>query len=110
MGRAPTTTTPRPADNPPERLETRRSDRRSTTPDDTQAPAERVRVTDVPAQGRRRAYLVEREPEQDGNDALQALLADYLAVVDDRQAIPMATSALQSVLERFANDPPRMSS
>jgi hypothetical protein len=37
-----------------------------------------VRVTDNPAEGRGRAYLVERELEQDGNAALQALVADYL--------------------------------
>jgi hypothetical protein len=69
-----------------------------------------VRLTDCPARGHGRAYLVERELEQDGNDALNALLADYLAVAENRQAIPMATSALQSVLERFANNPPRVSS
>ena len=34
-----------------------------------------VRVTDNPAGGRGRAYLVERELEQDGNAALQALVA-----------------------------------
>ena len=37
-----------------------------------------VRVTDVPATGRGRAYLVERELEQDGYDALNALVSDYL--------------------------------
>ena len=37
-----------------------------------------VRITDVAARGRGRAYLVERELEQDGYDALQALVADYL--------------------------------
>ena len=37
-----------------------------------------VRVTDNPAGGRGRAYLVERELERDGNAALQALLADYV--------------------------------
>jgi len=35
-----------------------------------------VRVTDVPADGRGRGYLVERKLEQGGYDALQALLAD----------------------------------
>jgi hypothetical protein len=37
-----------------------------------------VRVTDAPAQGRGRAYVVERELEQDGYDALRALVAEYL--------------------------------
>ena len=37
-----------------------------------------VRVTDVPAGGRGRAYLVERELEQDGYEALKALVADYV--------------------------------
>ena len=53
-----------------------------------------VRVTDVPARGRGRAYLVERELEQDGYSALKALVADYLgqaALLDD---VPMAVSPL----------------
>ena len=37
-----------------------------------------VRVTDVPAHGRGRAYLVERELEQDGYSALKALISDYV--------------------------------
>lgn len=37
-----------------------------------------VRVMDRPATSRGRAYLVERELEQDGHRALQALVADYL--------------------------------
>jgi hypothetical protein len=37
-----------------------------------------VRVTDVPVTPGGRAYLVERELEQDGNAALQALIADYI--------------------------------
>ena len=48
------------------------------TPNDAPAPPESVRVTDVPAHGRGRAYLVERELEQDGYDALKALVSDYL--------------------------------
>jgi hypothetical protein len=38
-----------------------------------------VRVTDNPADGRGRAYLVERELERDGNGALQALVASRRA-------------------------------
>jgi hypothetical protein len=37
-----------------------------------------VRVTDVPAFGQGRAWLVERELEQDGHAALLALVADYV--------------------------------
>jgi hypothetical protein len=49
-------------------------------------------VTDCPARGGGRAYLVERELEQDGNAALQALIADYLQVADRLHEIPMASS------------------
>jgi hypothetical protein len=48
-----------------------------------------VRVTDNPAGGRGRAYLVERELEQDGNSALQALVADYVEQAERHGAIPM---------------------
>jgi hypothetical protein len=52
-----------------------------------------VRVTDVPAQGRGRAYLVERELEQDGHAALLALVADYLDQANLYGAIPMTAPA-----------------
>jgi hypothetical protein len=53
-----------------------------------------VRVTDVPARGRGRAYLVERELEQDGYEALQALVADYLDQAALLENVPMAVSPL----------------
>jgi hypothetical protein len=53
-----------------------------------------VRVTDVPAGGRGRAYLVERELEQDGYEALQALVADYLDQAALLEDVPMAVSPL----------------
>jgi hypothetical protein len=53
-----------------------------------------VRVTDVPAQGRGRAYLVERELEHDGYDALKALVADYLDQAELLADVPMAVSPL----------------
>ena len=59
------------------------------TAGDTSAPAESVRVTDNPAGGRGRAYLVERELEQDGNAALQALVADYVEQAERHGVIPM---------------------
>jgi hypothetical protein len=60
-----------------------------------------VRVTDCPARGRCRAYLVERELEQDGNAALQALVIDYCSVAEQLRAIPMASSPLDRYLEHL---------
>jgi hypothetical protein len=62
----------------PERLRPAPALLRRTDILDTSAPAESVRVTDVPAHGRGRAYLVERGLEHDGHAALKALVADYL--------------------------------
>ena len=56
-----------------------------------------VRVTDVPAGGRGRAYLVERELEQDGYDALKALVADYLDQAGLLEDVPMAVSPLTGI-------------
>jgi hypothetical protein len=53
-----------------------------------------VRVTDVPARGRGRAYLVERELEQDGYGALKALVSDYLEQAELLEDVPMAVSPL----------------
>ena len=41
-----------------------------------------------------RAYLVERELEQDGYEALQALVADYLDQAALLEDVPMAISPL----------------
>jgi hypothetical protein len=60
-----------------------------------------VRVTDVPAAGRGRAYLVERELEQDGYSALNALVADYLAQAQLLGDTPMAGSPLDRYLEQL---------
>ncbi|MBV9194523.1 MAG: hypothetical protein JO168_10305 [Solirubrobacterales bacterium] len=48
-----------------------------------------VRVTDNPANGRGRAYLIERELERDGNAALHALVADYVEQAQRHGEIPM---------------------
>ena len=48
-----------------------------------------VRVTDVPVAPGGRAYLVERELEQDGNAALQALVRDYVEQAERHGEIPM---------------------
>lgn len=58
-----------------------------------------VRVTDVPAggRGRGRAYLVERELEQDGYGALNALVADYVDQAVLLEDVPMAVSPLTGI-------------
>jgi hypothetical protein len=58
-----------------------------------------VRITDCPAGGSGRSYLVERELEQDGYGALRALVADYLAQAEELDAIPMAHSVLARYLD-----------
>jgi hypothetical protein len=63
-----------------------------------------VRVTDCPARGRGRAFLVERELERDGNAALQALIADYVTVAEGLQAIPMANVPLDRYLQHLDHD------
>jgi hypothetical protein len=61
-----------------------------------------VRITDRPASGAGRAYLVERELEQDGYSALKALVADYIEQARDLDAIPMASSIVRRELQRAA--------
>jgi hypothetical protein len=53
-----------------------------------------VRVTDVPTDRGGRAYLVERRLENDGYDALKALVSDYVAQSQVLGAVPMAVSPL----------------
>jgi hypothetical protein len=48
-----------------------------------------VRITDVPVAPSGRTYLVERELEQDGNAALQALVRDYVEQAERHGEIPM---------------------
>ena len=79
---------------PPERSQPPRHGAPRQTTNDTTAPAESVRVTDVPARGRSRAYLVERELEQDGYDALKALVSDYVRQAVLLADVPMAVSPL----------------
>jgi hypothetical protein len=52
-----------------------------------------VRVSDVPACGRGRAYLVERELERDGHAALKALVADYIRQAELHGLVPMRAPA-----------------
>jgi hypothetical protein len=61
-----------------------------------------VRITDRPAAGAGRSYLVERELEQDGYSALKALVADYTSQARELDAIPMASSIVRRDLQRVA--------
>ena len=63
-----------------------------------------VRVSDHPATGRGRCYLIERELEQEGPGAyaaLQALVADYLDQARLLDEIPMAGSLVRHYLEQL---------
>ncbi len=60
-----------------------------------------VRITDRPAGGDGRSYLVERELEQDGYSALKALVADYIEQAHRLDAIPMASSVIRRELEQL---------
>jgi hypothetical protein len=56
-----------------------------------------VRVTDCPAFGRGRAFLIERGLERDGYSALQALVEDYTRQAGRLNAIPMAASMPEDI-------------
>jgi hypothetical protein len=53
-----------------------------------------VTITDQPADGSGRSYLVERGLEHDGYSALKALLADYTQQARELQQIPMSSSVM----------------
>ena len=53
-----------------------------------------VRLTDRPAHGKGRSYLIEGGLEQDGYAALKALIADYLRQAWVLDEVPMAMSTL----------------
>jgi hypothetical protein len=58
-----------------------------------------VRVTDRPARGRGRSYLVERHLEHDGYRTLMALLADYIERAREFDEVPMASAVIRQLLE-----------
>lgn len=58
-----------------------------------------VRITDRPASGQGRSYLVERKLEQDGYGALKALLADYIEQAGELDEVPMASSVIRRQIE-----------
>jgi hypothetical protein len=60
-----------------------------------------VRITDRPASGRGRSYLVERECEQDGYSALKALVVDYAEQARTLDEVPMASSIVRRQLEQL---------
>jgi hypothetical protein len=62
-----------------------------------------VRITDRPASGAGRSYLVERELERDGYAALKALVADYTRQARELDQIPMASSTVRHELEQLAS-------
>jgi hypothetical protein len=59
-----------------------------------------VRVTDRPARGPERSYLVECDVEPDGFPALEALIVDYTCQAARRDDIPMAMSSGSRSVER----------
>lgn len=63
-------------------------------PDDGSAPAESVRLVDVLLTTSGRRYVIERELEQDGYAALQALVNDYLAFAAQHGVIPVVYNPL----------------
>jgi len=96
LDRAAMSTTPAPLDATPERPPNAAPRAPRPTLSDATVPAESVRVTDVPAQGHGRAYLVERGLENDGYGALKALVADYVEQGELLAAVPMTVSPLES--------------
>jgi hypothetical protein len=57
-----------------------------------------VRITDRPASGPGRSYLIETGLEQDGYAALKALVADYVSQAAHLGSVPMATSVVRQEL------------
>jgi hypothetical protein len=57
-----------------------------------------VRVTDRPAGGEGRSYLVERGLEDDGYRALKALVDDYTHQARSLDEVPMAASLVRRTL------------
>jgi hypothetical protein len=58
-----------------------------------------VRLTDRPATGSGRSYLIERELENDGYEALKALIADYTRQAHASDEIPMVSSVIRRELQ-----------
>jgi hypothetical protein len=61
-----------------------------------------VRITDKPANGEGRSYLIDRGLEEDGYDALKALVAEYVQRARELGEIPMQTSVVRRYLAQLA--------
>lgn len=55
-----------------------------------------IRITDRPARGKGRAYLVEADLAQDGEGAIDAIVEDYVAQAQRLGRVPMALVATSS--------------
>lgn len=66
-----------------------------------------VRVTDVPADGKGRAYLVERGLERDGYAALLALISDYIDQANRLSIPPMAATPVETASTEAREEPAR---
>jgi hypothetical protein len=51
----------------------------------------RVRLTDRPADGRGRSFMVESDLQLDGNDAINGLIGDYIEQAGELDSVPMLT-------------------
>jgi hypothetical protein len=65
-----------------------------------------VRLIDVPLGGRGRGYVIERELEKDGYDALLALANDYHAQATKHGRIPAAGTPVERYLAHLELDNP----
>jgi hypothetical protein len=54
-----------------------------------------VRLTDAPAIGQGRSCLIEENLQCDGNDAMNALIADYIEQAGQLHAIPLLSSVVR---------------
>jgi hypothetical protein len=63
-----------------------------------------VRITDRPASGRGRSYLVEGQLEVDGWDAVKTLVRDYVGQARELDAVPIASSKTRRELELMERD------
>lgn len=59
----------------------------------------RVRITDRPASGAGRSYLIERELKVNGYSALKTLVSEYIEQAQSFDAIPMASSVVRRDME-----------
>lgn len=63
-----------------------------------------VTVTDRPASGDGQTYLVERVPDADGQAAVHALVADYVAQARELDEVPMARGAVRQLFAQTGSN------